>query len=152
MAHPSSPPVTANAGLDRRQAGATLLEVLVTITILSVGMLGLAGIQAMGLKSNYSAFLHAQAAQFAYDMTDRMRANRDAARTGLYNLLLTDAAPGGATVADVDRVQWLADLATLPAGDGSINVANDVVTITVQWDDRRAGGSQTEQIQFVTRL
>lgn len=144
--------VQGNIGLGKRQGGATLLEVLVAITILSIGLLGLAGIQASGMKSNYSSFLRAQAAQFAYDMTDRMRANRDAARFGLYNLLMTDPSPTGTTVVDIDRAQWLADLATLPVGDGSINVTNDMATITVQWDDRRAGGNQTEQLQFATQL
>ena len=151
---PSRPSRMAIERQARRQDGASLLEVLVAVTIISIGLLGLAGLQATGVKNNYGAFLRAQAAQFAYDMTDRMRANRVAARAGLYNLQMSDDPPEEQeTVQDLDRTQWLADLSTLPAGDGAISQGNDgKMTVTVQWDDRRAGGSQTEQIQIETRL
>jgi hypothetical protein len=57
-------------------------------------------------------------------------------------------------VRDRDRADWLARLATLPAGDGSIAVdlANNTVTIAVQWDDTRAGGAANANYTLVTRL
>lgn len=140
-------------GQSRRQTGASLLEILVALTIVSIGLLGLAGMQANGVRNNAGAFLRSQAMQFAYDMTDRMRANRSAARSGSYNLSISDDAPAGATVPDVDRAQWLADLATLPSGDGAISVDNNgKLTITVQWHDRRAAVGQNEQIVVETQL
>jgi len=126
------------------QAGASLLEVLVATVIISIGLLGLAGMQATGIKNTYGAFLRAQAAQFAYDMADRMRANRIVARAGNYNLLMSDDAPANSSaIVDADRIEWLADLATLPQGDGSINVTSDAITIVVQWNDSRAAGAAT---------
>lgn len=136
------------------QAGFSLLEVLVAIVIMSLGLLGLAALQATGLKNNYSAYTRSQAALYAYDMIDRLRADRQAALTGSYNLTLAASAPSGSTLADTERANWLAQLAGLPAGDGSINVTTaGVVTIVVQWNDSRAtAGSSTANLQVVSQI
>lgn len=139
--------------LSPRQRGATLLEVMVATVIVSIGLLGLAGMQATGVKSSYGAFLRAQGTQFAYDMLDRMRANRAEARNGLYNLTIAGDPPVAATtIANRDLIEWAADLATLPQGDGSVNVVNDVVTIVVQWNDSRAGGAAAANITVISQL
>lgn len=57
------------------KSGFTLIEVLVAMLVLSLGLLGLAGIQARSLKNNVSAYNRAQATQLTYDMADRIRAN-----------------------------------------------------------------------------
>lgn len=136
------------------QTGFSLLEVLVAIVIMSLGLLGLAALQATGLKNNYSAYTRSQAALYAYDMIDRLRADRQAALTGSYNLTLAASAPSGSTLADTERANWLAQLAGLPAGDGSINVTTaGVVTIVVQWNDSRAtAGSSTASLQVVSQI
>ena len=51
----------------------TLIEVLVTVVILAVGLLGLAGMQAASMRNNHSAYLRSQAVQLSYDMADRVR-------------------------------------------------------------------------------
>ena len=43
------------------QRGATMLEILITLLILSIGLLGMAGLQALSLKSNQSAYYRSQA-------------------------------------------------------------------------------------------
>jgi type IV pilus assembly protein PilV len=58
-----------------RNRGFTMLEVLVSILILSFGMLGIAGLYVAGVQNNKSASLRTVATQQAYDMADRMRAN-----------------------------------------------------------------------------
>lgn len=125
----------------KQQQGAGMVEVLVAIVIFSLGLLGMAGLQATGVKANYSAYVSAQAAQYAYDMADRMRANRAAARSGNYDLDMADPAPACGDIVTCDQEEWLADIATLPAGDGSIVVNGDIITIVVQWNDERAGGA-----------
>ncbi|MCF6251352.1 MAG: type IV pilus modification protein PilV [Methylococcaceae bacterium] len=57
------------------ETGFTLIEVLIAMLVLAVGLLGLAGLQATGLRNNLSAYNRSQATQLAYDMADRMRAN-----------------------------------------------------------------------------
>ena len=68
-----------------REPGFSILEVLVAVLILSVGLLGLAGLQTLSLKSNVSAAQRSIATQLAYDMSDRMRANQASVLSGDYN-------------------------------------------------------------------
>ena len=136
------------------QAGFSLLEVLIAIAVMALGLLGLAGLQATALKNNHSAYLRSQAALYAYDMIDRLRADRQAALTGSYNLTMVASAPSGSTLVDTERAGWLTQLAGLPAGDGSIDVTTaGVVTVVVQWNDSRAtGGGTTESLQVVSQI
>lgn len=128
--------------LPRRQAGMSMIEVLVAIVVISLGLLGLAGLQATGLKNNFSAHSRAQAMQYAQDMLDRMRTNRTAALAGSYNLTLAANAPACSTAIPCDLADWMADVATLPDGDASISLpAAGVARIDVQWNDSRAGGA-----------
>ena len=59
----------------RRQTGFSLIEVLVSVVILTVGILGVAGMQVISLQQNRSALLRAEALQLGNDILDRMRAN-----------------------------------------------------------------------------
>lgn len=56
-------------------SGVGMIEVLVTLVILSIGLLGLAALQLTGLRSNSSAGARSAATMLANDMADRMRAN-----------------------------------------------------------------------------
>lgn len=136
----------------RREYGVSMIEVLVSIVVLSVGLLGVGAMQSSSLRVGQSSFYRAQAAQFATDMADRMRANLGDARN--YAHSLGAAAPTGTTVRDRDRADWLAKLRTLPGGDGAIDVdpGDPMVSITVQWDDSRAGGVGNTTFTLVTRL
>jgi type IV pilus assembly protein PilV len=59
----------------RRVGGVTLIEVLVTMVIVAVGLLGLAGMQVRGLSIQKDAHGRALATQLAVDIADRMRSN-----------------------------------------------------------------------------
>jgi type IV pilus assembly protein PilV len=140
-----------------KQHGFSLLEALITLLIISLGLLGIAGIIANSLKVNQGAYVRSQASWLANDIIDRMRANRITAESaGLpYNLSIgTDPAGGGIPLADLTA--WRAALASaLPSGTGGValDAATRKVTVTVQWDDTRAAGGEDDQ-QFVveTRL
>lgn len=128
-------------------AGFTLIEVLVALLVLSIGLLGLAALQSATLQFNHSAYLRSQATNLAYDMIDRMRANRQAALNGAYDGGFASPAPAcgsvvaaSTTVADVDIAAWRNALAcALPSGTGSVDVAADgVTTVRVRWDESRA--------------
>ncbi|MGI9320547.1 MAG: type IV pilus modification protein PilV, partial [Thiogranum sp.] len=128
-------------------AGFTLLEVLISVLVLSVGLLGLAGLQATGMKTNHSAYMRSQAVSYGYDILDRMRANRLSALSGTYNIAMGAGAPAGTSIAQTDLREWKALIAgQLPSGDASANVNGGTVTVVVQWDDSRADGSNTETI------
>ena len=121
-----------------RVRGFTLVEALVALLALSIGLLGVAGLQLAGLRANLSASWRSQGTYLAYDILDRMRANRDH-RTEY--AIGTGAAPGGATTAAADLVSWKSHLgSTLPGGDGTVTLAgadNSVIVITVQWTDSK---------------
>ncbi len=134
-----------------KNRGISLIEVLVTVLILSFGMLGLAGLQAVSMRGNNTAYERTQATYIANEMIDRMRANRSGALNGDYELALADDAVdvdvGG--IAEDDLKDWLSQLALLPEGDGTIDcvTASPVCVVTARWlNDRVAGEYQT----FVT--
>jgi len=132
--------------------GFSLLEVLIALLVLAVGLLGIAALQGIALKTNHGAYLRSQATFLAYDMMDRMRANRTAALSGDYNLAMSADPGGGSSLTDEDLQDWIDNNVSvlLPAGDGEIDcvdndglTGNEVCTITVQWDEGRLGGTAT---------
>lgn len=68
----------------RRELGTTMVEVLVSIIIVVLGLLGLAGLQSRAAVSEMEAFQRAQAIVLAQDMADRINANRKAADAVAY--------------------------------------------------------------------
>lgn len=147
----------------RKQNGFTLLEVLVTLLIVSLGLLGIAGIIANSLKVNHGALVRSQASWLASDIIDRMRANRTAAEAVVspYTLASCAAATASTTVAEIDLQEWCAAVvAALPSGSGTGSVAVEdaagrTVTVVVQWNDQRAAGKSsttTEKFTVETRL
>jgi type IV pilus assembly protein PilV len=140
-----------------RTSGFTIVEVLVSLVILSIGLLGVAKLVLYSAHSNDSAYLRSQATQLAYEIIDNMRANPTAAAAGNYNTALTTAAvnpgysclnaacPVAANLAAYDLYVWKTRLAAptgaLPSGEGSVTVsatAPIMATIVVQWDDSAA--------------
>jgi|GEM_PF-1198680 len=137
-----------------RRRGFTLLEVLVALVVLSIGLLGIGKLVMVSSRGNDSALFRSQATALAYTMLDAMRANRDQATSGAYDVP-TGAYAGAqdcvsascdASQLVVSNIQnWKSTLSKhLPEGDGSITTAAAVgadgqtrttATITVQWDD-----------------
>lgn len=143
-----------------KQSGFTLLEVLVAMLVLTIGLLGLAGLMASSMRNNLSASHRTQATWMAADIIDRMRANRASAIAGTYATALgtpvacTVAAPTG-TVPVQDIAAWKSQLGcVLPTGDGSIAVTNAArATVVIRWNDSRGSqGSATETFTVDTQL
>ena len=60
-----------------KSSGFTLLEVMIAMVIFAVGMLGLAGIQALALQNNNTAYMRTIAMQQSYNMADLLRLSKD---------------------------------------------------------------------------
>lgn len=165
--------------LTKTQSGFTLLEVLVAIVVLSLGLLGLAGLQAASLSNNQTAYYRGIATQQAYDIADRLRANLAGAGT-LHGFSYNNLAAGlpvgnpdcfAATctpenMAISDHRQWnTANATLLPNGNGTVVCAdgpaaagcaavpatgNWVFNITVMWTEKGVGGVVTRS--FVTSI
>lgn len=123
------------------QRGATLIEVLVTLLVLSIGLLGMAGLEALSMQSNHSAYYRSQATFLSYDISERMRANRTAALGGGYDVDFPASSSENAVSGDraaQDKAQWLNSLASiLPAGTGKVTRSGTLVSIEIRWDDSR---------------
>jgi type IV pilus assembly protein PilV len=156
----------------RRDKGFTLIEVLVSVLILSLGLLGVAGLQTFSLRSNQSAFYRSQATAAAYDIIDRMRANAQGVTGGNYNALDSanlpadpDCITSGCTaseLADYDIRDWANhSLASLPSGSGTVTVddmgtaadsSDDVFVVTVRWTDATDQTNPNKSLAVRVRL
>jgi type IV pilus assembly protein PilV len=68
-----------------RQRGISLIEVMMSVLIFSIGLLGLAGLMVMATRSNHSAYLRTQVVFLANTMANRMSANPTGVWSGSYN-------------------------------------------------------------------
>lgn len=68
------------------QRGVTLLETMIAVMVLSIGLLGVAGLQTTNLKNSQSAHQRTMAVMLTTSMAERIRANPATARTGAYAL------------------------------------------------------------------
>ena len=128
--------------VDQRQTqtGYTLLEVLVSFFVLSIGLLGLATLQGVALQGSNKSFHRSIAMVQAYDMADRMRANMGGVNAGSYDslpvsgsvdraCLATGCTP--AQLAAIDGDQWSNQVAEkLPSGEGAVTVLAVATTVT----------------------
>lgn len=147
----------------RLARGFTLLEVLIALLIFSFGLLGMAALMVLSVRTNQSAFLRTQATFLAQTMMDRMRANigEVAAYTAAsYPTTGSDPCASGATcspaaIAAHDIAQWSTQLSdSLPnasaaiecngalLGVGSqVGIApfNGQCTMTISWSESTLG-------------
>ncbi len=122
------------------QRGFSLIEVLVALLVMTIGLLGAAAIQLNALKYTDSSSMRTQASFIAYDMLDRIRANNAVN----YTLASAKAAATSTDTTNPRAFDWSdfkTNIATFSngTGDGSIAIASNVITITITWDDSRAG-------------
>lgn len=135
----------------RRQRGVSIVEALVALVVISVGMLGIAGLYLSSLQASRTAKLRSYAVELAGSIADRIRANRDAGAS--YS---TDAYSGEpndqncdetvctpAQLAQDDLARWLEDVRNqLPGAArtlGTVEVIDrdrplsDNYLITITW-------------------
>jgi type IV pilus assembly protein PilV len=123
----------------------TLIEVLVTLILISVGLLGVAALQLTSLRANQEAYSNSQASALAADILDRMRANQQGVKTGQYATVGDDKLNLGSegvngTNGGADMIAWQASIREIIPGapKGAVQISKDgkVVTVTIQWAER----------------
>ena len=147
---------TNSPGVGRRAVtGMSLIEVMVSVLVLGIGLLGIAAMQSMALRGGQSSLESSQAVMATNAIIEAMRANR--ANAASYNGTYT-APPSGTTLAMRDLEEWMAALQgvadTNPAtptpaqpvlgatARATIAGCPNACVITLQWDDSRAGADQ----------
>lgn len=134
----SSPQIVSK----RKSSGFTMLEMLVSLVILSVGLLGVAILQTKGQQFNHMSYLYTQASYLAYDLMDRMRANETIAKTGGYQRQLPTELSSDCTkqtctssqMVEFDLYSWKTLLEqTLPGGEAQIVWSSPNYTISIKW-------------------
>ncbi|MEM7251173.1 MAG: type IV pilus modification protein PilV [Pseudomonadota bacterium] len=154
-----------------RERGFSLLEVLIALVILSVGLLGLAAMQAEGLRGSSYALQRNDVVGVVNDIADRMRANIGGLASyvvgstddGSAGQNLNCADEPGQVAADCTAAQmalhdvweWKQDISGLNPADrlqmrGRIaaNGTNRYI-IEVTWVDRAAANNEVElDVQF----
>jgi len=163
-----------------RQRGVGLIEILITVVLLSIGFLAAAQMQMQGMRFSQSAYFQSQAYFLTSDMIDRMRANLDGVEDGAYDNLVTSASIASpncdvvlctpANLAQQDLFDWSSKLysmegdpnfipalpsSTPVSARGSITpLGNGVYTVRLEWSEI-IDGSETASfvsMNFVPEL
>ncbi len=144
-----------------RTRGFSMLEALVSVVVLSMGLLGVAALQGVGLRANSSASYRSQAAWFAAQMIEEARAQRAGVISGGGGVVGTLGSAVCNSAGSTPLARWQARIAcALPSGQGGVayNAFTQRLTVTVRWDDSRgvdsatAGGNSNMQFQIDTVL
>jgi type IV pilus assembly protein PilV len=137
--------ISSNNTRSKPQRGFSLVEVLIALVILSVGMLGIAGLYVQSMQAGRTSMFRHHAVTLAGDIADRIRANP---RAGIAyagagadnNCVLGGVDCNEAAMAANDIFLWDQQAVdTLPNGDVAVLFDNTVVpptyAITVSWDE-----------------
>jgi type IV pilus assembly protein PilV len=145
-----------------RSFGFSLLEVMISIVVVAIGLLGVAGLQVTAIKLADTAQVRTSGAALVSNITERIRTNP--ANVSSYALSYGTVPATGASQAQRDLYQWRDTITQLPDGDASIVVSTDascptvpitinyrtcsLVTVNVRWSETRhsrssAGGPAT---------
>ncbi|GMQ96709.1 MAG: type IV pilus modification protein PilV [Gammaproteobacteria bacterium] len=136
-----------------RSRGFTLIEVMVTLLILTIGLLGVAAMQVQGLKFNHDSYLRTQISNLATDIADRMRMNSTNAANyvGNYTAPQANACNVAAAAGAVnDLACWRETVdEVLPGGTQANIVASATIAtgydINIVWTDRE---NETRTISY----
>lgn len=146
------------------QSGFTLLEVMITIVILGLGIMGLAALQFSSLRANNQSLEQSQATALAYELADIMRANAARANAGDFDAGSFGPAPAEAAVdcqtsvctaqqlAAFELNQWYQRMVgTLPRGMFRVvrsaspcPATGCMHTVSIMWDEERTGETPEE--------
>lgn len=156
-----SPPSPSRQPASRAlQAGTTLIEVLVSVLVLSIGLFGAAALQVSAMRNNQSSYEHAQMTVLTQAMLDSMRANLAGVANGQYEIAdWTCTPPAAGTLAATDLSVWIGTVQAQihPGACGRITCPDPAprrdCTVGIRWDDSRAtGGSSAQVFEVRSRL
>lgn len=139
--------------VNKTQRGVTLVEAMIALLVISIGLLGIASLQLTAMSQNTSSLNHSQAVWIANNMADRIRANVcDINQAPIYNGIDTNNGYSqdcsgnfcnALQMVTADADDWTDMVQTLPGGRGTVVFNNNVLTVSVMWDDDGSGANGT---------
>lgn len=112
----------------KRNAGFTLIEVLIALLILLVGLLGVAGIQMLSLQQANNSNLRSQINAHAQNVVELIRAN------------------GGNALSAANLNAWEDSLVRdIPSASSDVAFAGNGVSVTIEWTERQFGEAAMAQ-------
>lgn len=140
-----------------RNAGFSLIEVLISLVILSVGLLGIAAMVSVSMKGKNGSYLRTQALALSSAILDRMRANRATAITNAYDGSTAPTSPTScngtavtcstAQIAAMDLYEWHQEMLTLLGSDATYSITTtpvaqyNQVQVIIAWNDAPTNSS-----------
>lgn len=154
--------------LNRFQSGVSMIEVLVTVVILAIGLLGVAGLQVQAMRSSKVSYERNVILEHSARVIEAIRANPDIAESYAINSDALPATAPACTTACTDVQRAQIDLVAIRDSlDASLNNFNPLFTLTVapvaagteppfevnltfQWTTRNDAGDNTTTFDYTT--
>lgn len=142
----------------RLQTGMTLVEQLVTLVLVSVGLLGIAALQVSGLRAGNETFTRLRANALAADMLERIRANRTGFENDDYIVAFDETGRPGST-AEMDLSAWQREIDRALPGTPSENAGaiqrgtrRNTVTVIIRWGGAQSVAQQMPKVELHSEL
>ena len=104
----------------RGAQGMSMIEVLVSVMVLGVGLLGIAAMQSIALRGGQGSLESSQAVMQTTSIAEAMRANR--LNAGNYAMAMTCSAGSGGSLAQNDQAAWINALKSTMGVAGEISL------------------------------
>ena len=131
----------------QKQRGASLIEVMVAVTILSIGLLGLGLLQVKSLQLNTDAYLRSQATLIANEFIEDMRANPTAdyvVDNSTKPASVCTSCTAEQKMRDAAIIRWYtAQENLLPSNTSEVTQTGSLHTVTMKWKERSINVTQT---------
>lgn len=122
--------------------GFTLIEVLISLMIMSIGLMGIASMMAVGTASNYTNIRRTHASMLTHNIEEKMRSNMKAVHDNLYSNVntATMANPNLDCVANQCNTDEMASYDLWQWNQAMQNlISNEGIVATIVCDDDVAG-------------
>lgn len=138
----------------KKQNGFSLIEVMVSVVVLSLGLISLTNLQTRNVNNSTIAYAETQTMMFLQEMVEHLRIDKVAAINGDYNITMSSfgdlvTLSGTEPFPEKERYLWFNNLNNaLPAAKASINCNNTALCVVeVQHDV--AGATQKKTLAFI---